>query len=641
MFSKDQWPCTPTSLSEVLDAENIAVIEAGSCERIKRPLKIVDRDRQTGKCAFHIPSLNQRQRFEEFCRFLRDENTIQGGEKTCTKWDEEKANDCLTFYLRDGKTLFRQFPCHMGLIDMTYIIQVGNQPVALLFTGQYGSENTINEVEQQLEEFGLPGKHSDIKTSPEQKEILLELAKKLSPVPLGMRQQFIDEAKRIEKFAGLVYENQKRVWQQEFLDEIRSLASTSDIKGMPGLKNKISQLLDKIRFFCHCNYVIFFGSVQQGDTILIPLALSRESHDIEVDLPHFNWKKAGLPLEQFNPSQWDIEQNLVEVRKGIRGDNRELFDDISCVIPTTMDKRFRGILVLGPFAEHVDVQKEQNFLKDVANTITLFALTGLEMLYLERERERWESTAILLTHQVKTALTPIAYNIGWIREIAQGIHGGVDKSKLESLLKTTEDQALLLADSAKETLMGHVLEVTKEDLTLDWYPLSVLVENCANGFTQKARMKNVELVIDNSIEMLPKADVDVARLTITFANLVDNAIKYSFPGTKVYIHSSLRVDIQGTIDQAAAEIVVQNTGFEIHENEREHIFGMGTRGAEAQKAAQIKGSGFGLWEAQSIVKAHKGEINLQVETTNSYWHGNKVCKISFSVKIPLNQSKHP
>jgi signal transduction histidine kinase len=397
-------------------------------------------------------------------------------------------------------------------------------------------------------------------------------------------------------------------------------------------------MLGLIRTFCRCDYVVFYGSVQEGDTVLAPIAGTGIPSQIARSLPHFNWKKAGLPLADFHMREWDIAHWLSKARKrGIRGDNSEHFAEADCILPMSLGDRYRGVLVLGPFAEPVDLQAERRFLMEIANTVGLLALTGLEVLHLERERRRWRSTATLLTHQLRTALTPITILIGRAKIRVRKSGGDVDVKRVCDFLSRAEDLALHLSQGAKETIAGHVLQVEAEDLEFERSPLAILVGNCAAGFVEKAQERSIKLVVDDHVESLPEADVDVARLTIALANLIDNAIKYSYPGRTIYIRSHLDSIVDP--DLATAVIEIDNLGYGIPQEDRERIFERGTRGLTRAKLGHIPGSGLGLWEARAVVAAHGGEIDMRCDQTSIRRHGGQAYHVVFSMKVPLRQKK--
>jgi signal transduction histidine kinase len=266
----------------------------------------------------------------------------------------------------------------------------------------------------------------------------------------------------------------------------------------------------------------------------------------------------------------------------------------------------------------------------------LFAHTSLEVLYLEQERRRWKNAAALLNHEVKTALTTIMTPIGRARSLVQK-SGHYDAKRADEFLKKAEDQALLLARVTGGTLDGIAIKVEQDDLEFESYSLSALVENCVNGFMKAARDKNLELVIDGSIGALPYADLDVPRFTIALANLIENAIKYSFARSRIFIRSHL--NIASGMDQAFAIIEIDDIGFEIREVDLQKIFEIGERGGDTARIKRIPGSGYGLWEARSIVEAHGGEIRVNFHPTDIQKREGRASRVVFSIEIPLKQRK--
>jgi signal transduction histidine kinase len=266
----------------------------------------------------------------------------------------------------------------------------------------------------------------------------------------------------------------------------------------------------------------------------------------------------------------------------------------------------------------------------------LVALTGLEVLFLARERSRWQSTAKLLTHQLRTALTPIASQVG-IAKALIGRESRVDTQRVGTLLEGAENLALRVAERARQTVQGHVLLLEAEDLELERHPLSVLVANCAAGYVDQARRNNLELVVDDHVEYLPEADVDVARLTIALANLIDNAIKYSFPGSTIFVRAHF--EAAKPVDQAHAVIEVDNLGYEISYEDQERIFERGIRGRVAAQQGHIEGSGLGLWEVREIADAHGGQVSMRCDRTHRRTRRGLAHHIVFAITIPLRRPK--
>jgi signal transduction histidine kinase len=212
-------------------------------------------------------------------------------------------------------------------------------------------------------------------------------------------------------------------------------------------------------------------------------------------------------------------------------------------------------------------------------------------------------------------------------------------NRLMEQLKRAEDLSIRLGQSVEQTLDAHVLHLERDDLDLERYPLSVLIANCAEGFAPQFEKKHRQLLVERSIELLPEARVDVARLTIAFSNLIENALKYSFPNTTTYIRASLQSP--GDIDNAKAVIQVDDIGDEVRIEDRERIFEQGSRGLSAAKMGRLPGTGLGLWEAKTVIEAHGGVIDLSCNSTQIQRRQGSAYRVVFSIAIPLHQHGIP
>ncbi|MBI2333251.1 MAG: PocR ligand-binding domain-containing protein [Chloroflexi bacterium] len=633
--SPQKWPFVPTCLNDVLDIDRLAIIEAGSYERLGRPITILDFDPETGNFTHRIESKNEKQRYAEFCAFFRDETHVKGGDIACKNWDIHQAKVSLAEFNKNGNP-FRLFSCHMGMTDMTYVIHLGEKPLAVVFSGQYGPEK-LDGVTESLRKIVNNGRHGEISMGQAEMDYLNMLAGKTAPIPENARERLKEEASYIQQIVEAEFERRKWRQEREFLDEVRDAANMPKEINLEQLRQKIQAVVSMVRDYCHCEYALFFAGAKENDTVLIPFAQAGLPASVADRLPHFNWSKAKLPLENFILDQpkfsGEFQQSL---KNGLRGGERDRFSQATCMIPTAMGDRYRSVLVLGPFAEPVQIEAEKQFLIEIARIIGVFARTGFEVLYLEQERRRWKNTAALLTHEYKTALTTITTPIGMARNMIQK-GGTYEAERADEYLRQAEDRSLLLGRITSGTLEGIVVEVEPEDLEIEKYPLSALVENCASGFMELARTKSLELIIDSSIGLLPHANLDVPRITIALANLIENAIKYSFSKSRIIIRS--RLNIASGMNLASAIIEVDNLGFEIHEEDRHRIFEEGERGVGTARIRRIPGSGYGLWEARSIVEAHGGEIHVNFHPTAIRTHEGRASRVVFSVEIPLKRRK--
>ena len=106
-------------------------------------------------------------------------------------------------------------------------------------------------------------------------------------------------------------------------------------------------------------------------------------------------------------------------------------------------------------------------------------------------------------------------------------------------------------------------------------------------------------------------------LRLALSQLLDNACKYSLPGSTVAIQLEKREDW--------VAIRVTNNGSSIPVGERHRIFERFYRGAEARRFTS--GSGLGLYVARKIALAHRGVLDLDHERSTGG-------RVSFCLTIP-------
>jgi signal transduction histidine kinase len=116
-------------------------------------------------------------------------------------------------------------------------------------------------------------------------------------------------------------------------------------------------------------------------------------------------------------------------------------------------------------------------------------------------------------------------------------------------------------------------------------------------------------------------EVDADALGLAVRNLLDNAVKYS-PGS-----SSIEVGLAR--HNGHVHISVRDRGLGIPVEERSRLFAKFHRGAEAQSRG-IRGTGIGLTMAHEIVRAHRGQI--EVESTPG--KGS-----TFTIVLPVAEGK--
>ena len=111
-----------------------------------------------------------------------------------------------------------------------------------------------------------------------------------------------------------------------------------------------------------------------------------------------------------------------------------------------------------------------------------------------------------------------------------------------------------------------------------------------------------------SIEMdaLPAVTGERQALYRVFANLVENAVKYSGTGAP-------RVVVSASADGERARIAVRDWGVGIPPAERRLVFEPHVRGSSATGRA---GQGLGLATVRELVRAQGGEVSIAADVTD-------------------------
>lgn len=128
------------------------------------------------------------------------------------------------------------------------------------------------------------------------------------------------------------------------------------------------------------------------------------------------------------------------------------------------------------------------------------------------------------------------------------------------------------------------------------------------------RAKNIEVTILADGDLFVRGDR--IKLRQLLVNLLDNAIKFSQPGSKI--------ELTSTREPGGVFMSVKDAGIGISEEDLPHIFERFYRGSASRKTGS-PGSGIGLSVARLIAEAHGGLISVQSELGKGS---------SFTLKLP-------
>jgi len=250
---------------------------------------------------------------------------------------------------------------------------------------------------------------------------------------------------------------------------------------------------------------------------------------------------------------------------------------------------------------------------------TLEALVGIALRRDALQAEAVETAALRRSDDVKTALlravshdlrTPLTSIVAAGHALGTGSLSGEERRELSAAVV---DEGGRLA-----TLVDKLLDLSKlqgggAQPRADWVSIEDVVMAAREGLADRGAQIRVTIDAD-----VPPLRADAAQLERAFANLLENARRYS-GGHPVSVHA------RRTGPRIVVRVVDQGPG--INSAERERIFEPFYRGPQPD-AGPWTGSGLGLAIARGFVKANGGSIAVESLPGQG---------TSFVVSLPIEQ----
>ena len=152
-------------------------------------------------------------------------------------------------------------------------------------------------------------------------------------------------------------------------------------------------------------------------------------------------------------------------------------------------------------------------------------------------------------------------------------------------------------------MINTMLEIAETDarvkpLTLEPTDISEIIRDVAELYSSVAEDKGINISLRIAEEPLNIA-ADRSRLQRAFANLLDNALKFTPPGGWVSLTTQLT--------ENSVEIIIADSGIGIEAEDLPHVC---ERFYRADRSRSTPGTGLGLSLVQSIIHAHHGTTTI-------------------------------
>jgi len=254
---------------------------------------------------------------------------------------------------------------------------------------------------------------------------------------------------------------------------------------------------------------------------------------------------------------------------------------------------------------HKATDEEISILQSIAD-VTSVAIQNIQLISLLEERVRDLQNAhrvkdeflMLISHELRTPMNSI---MGWSEMLISEsqIDASMMKTGLDSIYRNSKMQCRVIDNllDASNIVLGKFRVSQRE---IDFLPL---VKKSIEEAQVKAQSQKIHIQFSSDLgAVFLKGDPE--RLRQMVDSLLDNAIKFSTPG------STIRLDLLR--EGPSATLKVQDSGMGIQPSLQPHIFNRFSQ-TEKYSTRSHGGLGLGLTITKSIVDSHHGQLSVSSE----------------------------
>jgi PAS domain S-box-containing protein len=217
-----------------------------------------------------------------------------------------------------------------------------------------------------------------------------------------------------------------------------------------------------------------------------------------------------------------------------------------------------------------------------------------QLLNLNKAKDEFVALA---SHQLRTPATAVKQYISLLIEEYAGPLSKEQLTYLKTAYNSNERQLRIIND------LLHTAQMDSKRYELDKQPHDIvqIVRSAIREMKPAMELKGQELHVQASDKEL-MIMVDISEIKLAIINLIENAIKYSYPNSEIEINIKKR--------SRSVEITVSDQGVGISQKDLKRIFDKFTR-IENDLSDTVMGSGLGLYWVKRIVKLHKGNLRVK------------------------------
>ena len=286
----------------------------------------------------------------------------------------------------------------------------------------------------------------------------------------------------------------------------------------------------------------------------------------------------------------------LELAKGVVTRGERCIDN-AMYLPLRGGQRVKGVIVVYPKPQHRTLPTDQlnlldNFAAQLGSSLQRVRLAeAAEAARLSAERALLRNTLLTsISHDLRTPLTTIA---GAGSLIAQPEYA-LNADRRATLGRLIEHKARDMTRLLTNVLELMHIEFGGRTLSSDWHSVDDLVALALRGSESRLAQRRIVQSLPSD---LPLISVEPTLIVQILSNLLENAAKYTPPGTTITICAALRGE--------SIMISVADDGPGFPPGDPERLFDKFQRG---RSESNIVGVGLGLAICRAAAKLHGGNI---------------------------------
>ena len=266
-----------------------------------------------------------------------------------------------------------------------------------------------------------------------------------------------------------------------------------------------------------------------------------------------------------------------------------------------------------------DEEIESSLLKSKSELAKLSKEELIDRLITLSEAKKSQEDFILnISHDLRAPLNIILSILQCYKDEYKNIENFEKSQKHMESIKRNGYKILKLVNNLIDTTK---LEKKHYNIKRENLDIINLIEWNISSIDKYAKQKNIALVFDTNVEECTMA-IDPEAIDRIIMNLISNAIKFSSPGSSIYINA------WKSINQII--ISIRDEGMGIPKDEQNTIFNRFIQSSKNKKH-ENSGSGIGLDLVKYLTKAHNGSIELKSEENIGS---------EFIIKLPIQILKY-